>query len=457
MNKRNVNFDALVIGSGAGGICAAARLSHEGYRTLVVESLERIGGRASTRDIDGFLVNTGALVIERDGMVAQTLRDVGVPLNLFVPKPETVLRWGQHDFNASSGPIAWARVIGPNVHRLLSAVFPPFRPKKGESVTAWLSRFTTNRSIHTMVDNVLGAMFAARGDDLPADVFLHYFTNGSSFKKIGLAPGGTIEVWKPLVSIIEANGGEVWLNSTVTKLTFSAEGLVDGAEIDRAGEPVTVSTRFAVSNAGPLATVKLAGAENFPEGYADSVTKATDPAAIITVYFASRKPLAKFQGLALIAKSRRLVYAANFSAPEQKCAPAGWNLYCGASVPRPARGQFDLEAEKQLLFEDLREEFPGFDQAKILAIDVTAHDWPAQRAVTGYDLPHTTPIANLWNVGDGVKPWGEAGTAACAEVARTVVEEIVEHFPLVARQAHRNAPANAHTLMNTRTAAMAES
>jgi phytoene dehydrogenase-like protein len=400
-----------------------------------VESRDRVGGRASTREVDGFLVNTGALVIERGGPVERTLREVGAaPLDLFVPKRETVLRWGRWDIAASSGLGAVARWAGPNVLRATSAVIPQFRPKKGQSTTEWLNKFTRSKTIHRLVGNVVRAMFAASGDDLPADVFLHYFTKGSAFKKIGFAPGGTIEVWKRLAAVVEAAGGEVWLNSTVKKLTFSSDGLIDGAEIDHAGESVTVSTRIVVSNAGPLATVELVGAENLPDGYGSSVAKATDPSAIITVHFASEKPLARFPGLALFAKTRRLVYAGNFSAPEQRRAPAGWNLYCGASVPDPARGQFNLEVEKELLFADLREHFPGFDQAKVLAVDVTAHEWPAQRAITGYDLPQTTPVANLWNVGDGVKPWGSAGTAACAETARIVVTEIAARYPAVRRQ-----------------------
>jgi len=132
----------------------------------------------------------------------------------------------------------------------------------------------------------------------------------------------------------------------------------------------------------------------------------------------------------VFSKSRRMVYAANFSAPELKRAPDGWYFYCGASVPRPARGHFNVEEEKALLLKDLREHFPGFDQAKILAIDVTAQDWPAQRAVTGFDQPQATPIANLWNVGDGAKPWARGGTAACAESARIVAEDIANRFPL---------------------------
>jgi hypothetical protein len=130
-----------------------------------------------------------------------------------------------------------------------------------------------------------------------------------------------------------------------------------------------------------------------------------------------------------VGKSRRLAYVGNFSAPQQRRAPEGWYLYSGASVPRPARGEFDLEKEKELLLADLRDQFPGFDDARILAWDVTAHEWPAQRAITGFDLPVETPVGNLWNVGDGVKPWAEAGTAACAETARIVVEQIASRYP----------------------------
>jgi len=423
-------FDALVIGAGAGGMCAAARLAHKGYKTLLVEAHDRVGGRASTREVDGFLLNTGALVIEIGGAVEQTLDDVGVKLDLFVPKPATELLLGKKHLNADGGFVGWIRNQAPNILNFTTKIFPSLKPKKGESTAQWLRKYTKNEFIHGAVSNVIGAMFAASSEDLPADVFLHYFTVGSAFKKIGLAPGGTIEVWKPLIPVIEKNG-EVWLSSIVKKLTFDANGLVNGAEIERNGKIVTISANVVVSNTGPWATVQLTGAENFPEGHYEKIKREDKPAAIITVHFASQKPLAKFAGLALAAKTRRMVYAGNFSQPEQKRCPEGWYLYCAASVPKPAIGEFDLEEEKRLLMEDIKDYFPGFEEhGKVLAIDVTAHEWPAQRAVTGFDQPMQTPVKNLWNVGDGVKPWGEAGTVACAKGAKIVVDEILKKFSL---------------------------
>ena len=79
--------DAVVIGAGAGGLCAAARLAHAGLHTLVVDDKDRIGGRASTEEIDGFKVNIGAIAIEFGGVFEETFHTVGAPLNIRAPEP----------------------------------------------------------------------------------------------------------------------------------------------------------------------------------------------------------------------------------------------------------------------------------------------------------------------------------------------------------------------------------
>ncbi|MDT7745130.1 MAG: hypothetical protein QOE59_4208, partial [Actinomycetota bacterium] len=85
-----------------------------------------------------------------------------------------------------------------------------------------------------------------------------------------------------------------------------------------------------------------------------------------------------------------------------------------------------------LLHEDLHEQIPGFGGARILSTSVWRGDWPPQRAVAGYDIPHTTPVDNLWNVGDAVKQYANGGTTACAETAKLVVDEVTARFPVSA-------------------------
>ena len=71
-------YDVVVIGSGMGGMAAAALLSHRGYKTLVVESKGRLGGRFSTVEYEGFKTPTGAIVIHTEGWVIKLLKEVGV-------------------------------------------------------------------------------------------------------------------------------------------------------------------------------------------------------------------------------------------------------------------------------------------------------------------------------------------------------------------------------------------
>jgi len=428
-------FDALVVGAGAGGISAAARLTRAGYRVLLVEAQERVGGRASTRAVDGFLCNTGALVIEKDGAVGALYADLALTLTLYeVPRASTAIKLGKTYYSISEGLLGKVRTVLPRLLEAGASRWSRLRPGSGESTRDWIGRFSRNKALHGLIDNLVGAMFAVPAEQFPADLFLRFFSKDTAYKHIGMPIGGTRCVWEPIVDYIDAHGGETWVNAAVERFQFGPDGQVTGARIRRDGQVVEIGCAIVVSNMGPDATSRFV-ADVQPD-YAKTVAAWSEPAAILTAHFASRTPLADFPCLALYAHSRRLVYAGNFSAPELKRAPPGWHLYCAASVPRPATGAFDVEAEKALLIEDIKDHFPGFEESMLLTIDVTAHAWPAQRAVAGRDLPVDTPVANLWNVGDGVKPWGMSGTASCAESARVAVDQILAKYPLEIFQRH---------------------
>ncbi|MGW4246711.1 phytoene desaturase family protein [Nocardia sp. NPDC004722] len=419
-------WDALVVGAGAGGLCAAARLSHHGYRTLVVERLDRVGGRASTEDVDGFKINTGAVVVELGGVTEQTFAEVGAKFEVRPADPPILYRINGRDVDVSSG--GWGLLISQLTRhgaRLLGEPGTDDEPPDRELSTAdWVRRYTKNDAVQGIFRNMCGSIFAVGSEELPARVFFTYITGKSAFKKFGFCPEGTIGIWKSLADVVERNGGAVWLGSEVQRL-YVQDDRVTGAQILRDGETIDVTCAFAVSDIGPSATLDLVGPEHFPPDYVGAVLQRDLPAAMISVNFASREPLIDAPGLLSFARTRRLCYVANFTATCPEMAPDGWHLYVGAGVPKPSVGDFDPEADTALVLQDLREEIPDFAQARILSIAVTRDDWPPQRAVAGYDLPHDTPIANLWNVGDAVKEYANGGTTACAETAKLVVEEIM--------------------------------
>ena len=65
-------YDAIIIGAGAGGLSAAARLVSAGRKVLLVESKNRLGGRASSEQIEGFTVDNGQHILV--GAYTETLR-----------------------------------------------------------------------------------------------------------------------------------------------------------------------------------------------------------------------------------------------------------------------------------------------------------------------------------------------------------------------------------------------
>lgn len=428
-------FDALVVGAGAGGLFAAARLAHAGYRTLVVERLDKVGGRASTTDIDGFKVNDGAIVIEVGGITEETFAEVGAEFDVRTPEVPVLYRVGGKDLDVTRG--GWGMLMSTLTRqgaKLVSGIGAARKdddalPGSELSTAEWVGRYSKNDAVQGVFRNMCASVFAVGSEELPARVFLTYFTRKSAFKRFGFCPDGTIGLWQSLAETVTARGGDVWLSSEVEKLHV-ADGRVTGATIRRDGTAVEVGCRAAVSNTGPAGTVALVGDDALPADYRDQVRIKDRPCSMLAVNFASRDRLIDVPGMLLFSKTERLCYVANFTDSCPEMAPPGWNLYVGASVPKPSVGDFDEEHEIALLKKDLGEHVPGFDAARVLSVAVMRDGWPPQRAVAGHDLQPDTPIANLWNVGDGVKEYANGGTTACAETAKLVVDQIKADVPL---------------------------
>jgi phytoene desaturase len=427
----NQRFDAVVIGAGAGGLCAAARLAHAGLHTLVVDDKDRLGGRASTVEIDGFKVNIGAIAIELGGVFEETFRTAGAPLDIRTPEPASGFLIDGKLIDVGRG--GWSLLLG-QLTKQASRILEKFAdarsgnlPDGRQSTADWLKGYTNNATVHAIFRNLCAAIFACNADELPARAFLTYFTSKGAFKRFGFCPQGTIGVWNALASAIQRNG-EIWLGTPAIKI-HTADGRVEGVTVLRDARELAIDTDIVVSNAGPKTTVALAGEAAFPPAYIEKVRRDLRPAANIVINVASREPLLAHPGIVTFGKTRRLCNMANLTATCPELAPPGWHLYVAYAVPVPALGDFNSDAEVALALQDLRDEFKNFDQARILSIRVMRDDWPAQRSCAGYDLPRETGIAGLWCVGDAVKQYGNGGTQACAETAKLVTDAILAAWP----------------------------
>lgn len=420
------SFDAVVIGAGAGGMAAAAYLVKRGYRTLVVEREPQVGGRASTVDIDGFAVNTGAQIFELAGANKALFDEVGVPIRARKQKVPLLLRLGKYDLPMMSGPTGF--VINKIVIAALggaSRKFGWFRPSEDLTLDQWLTGMGASGRTMKLVRNLTSAMFAAEPTDVSAQVFFDYLTKKGGMNIYGSHPDGGIGPWKDLAGYVERSGGKILLNATVTGIGVNADGIADSVTVEhKGGGSQTIQTRSVISNVGPVATGGLVPVTAWPNGYVEALHRDNYPGTLITINFATSKRIPNLKTLVFFGFTERLAYASYMSGPSPRLAPAGKHLYCVTSTPHPASSGFDVDAEVELLKQEGIAEFPQLADARILSVEVCAGDWPGQRAIPGRDWPNETPIPNVWNVGDGARPPMGAGQSGCVESARLAVSKL---------------------------------
>ena len=98
-------YDVVVIGSGLGGLTAAARLAKYGKRVLVLEQFNRIGGFGQSYKIDGYTFDVAVHGIWYWEEVKKILDELDISLDM-VPvrrKDRIVFKEG-YEFFATSIP-----------------------------------------------------------------------------------------------------------------------------------------------------------------------------------------------------------------------------------------------------------------------------------------------------------------------------------------------------------------
>src|ERR687890_580407 len=75
----------VVVGGGIAGLVGATFVAKAGVPVVVLEKASAVGGRAATHEKRGFLFNLGPHALYRNGVLSQTLRQLGVEVTGAVP------------------------------------------------------------------------------------------------------------------------------------------------------------------------------------------------------------------------------------------------------------------------------------------------------------------------------------------------------------------------------------
>ncbi len=312
---------AVVIGSGFGGLAAAVRLGARGYRVTVLEKLDAPGGRAYVFEQDGFRFDAGPTIITAPFLFEELWRlggrDFHGDIALRALDPFYRVRFNDgSSFDVCGSPHAMrdkiARIAPRDVagyERFMALAeeiyrigfeelgFAPFDSLKDMlRIAPKMLRLRSYRSVHSLVASCV------KDERLRFILSFHpLFIGGNPFNVTSIygliaflerrhgvhfVMGGTGQLIKGLVRLIEGQGGVVRCNAQVGAITVEGRRATGVRLVN--GE--TLSADVVVSNADAAWTYR----ELLPQGvrhrWSDRrIEKARYSMSLFVWYFGTRR------------------------------------------------------------------------------------------------------------------------------------------------------------------------
>jgi phytoene dehydrogenase-like protein len=423
MTSRQV--DVLVIGSGIGGMCAAAYLSHKGYQVLVTEALPRIGGHCSTIEYQDVKCTTGVLGPGLGGPLEELFKEVGAEYNVRPCGTPHYLINGKIIKLPQKGALRTLLSAAAQKPDEVEPVLKAFAKEMGSAESAptmslrkWIIQFTSDKGILELFQTMTAATAIVDIDNISARGFFLFLKKLRGWREWGVCPEGSIALPKALAKVIGKNNGEIWTGSPAMCIN-SEKSIARGATIYKDGREVKVQAAVVISNCGPKRTVDLAGRDNLGGDYVASLEKLT-PARAISIHIKSDVLLMDHDHL-LIVGARRIIALFQLTAVCPELAPPGTHYIVAAADPISSLMPEEAREELDLCMQDLRNLLPEFDtHAEVLMTQCYHGNWPAMFSIAGQAMPQKTPIENLYAVGDGFI--SDAGMTAMVGAASSGIE-----------------------------------
>jgi phytoene dehydrogenase-like protein len=232
MSAKQSQYDVIVIGGGLAGLAAANLLARRGKQVMLVERSRSLGGRAQTKEMNGFYLNLGPHALYRAGAGIRVLCELGVEPRGAVPSTSgasaikdgkrytfpagvvSLLMTGLFDLSAKFQAARWLSAIAKvDPHKMTNL-----------TVSEWVESNLSHPEVRSLVHALFRvATYVNAPDLLSAGVAIAQLQKALS-KSVLYLDGG----WQTLVDALTAGAHR----SGVVMMTEARAKLV---ERDRAG------------------------------------------------------------------------------------------------------------------------------------------------------------------------------------------------------------------------------
>jgi phytoene dehydrogenase-like protein len=265
MNKFIGQYDAIIIGGGIAGLTAGAYLSKSGYRPLIIEQQEKIGGLISSFDYKGFVFDGGIRSIESSGVIKPMIRDLDLDVDFLKSKVTLGIENEVISLENKSNI--------EDFEKLLISLFPSDK-KEIQTIIKKIYKMLNYMDILYKIDNpmiidfkehptylrktfipwlfkFLPTLFNIDRLTMPVDTYLrkmtqnqalidmisqHFFKNTPTFFALGYfaiyfdyhyPKGGTGVLPKALENYILSHGGKILTQTKITSIDIQSKHVID--------------------------------------------------------------------------------------------------------------------------------------------------------------------------------------------------------------------------------------